>query len=131
MFQTAEEEEGGAIIAPLMAAQDRVADACLQLRAHELQAEAAGETLDMGGIDDLSATIGAIPAARQKQAQTADGTNVGWYDINGTLISEPMVTDFEAAKDELLEAKVALVQAMSDAAQTKTGIEFNPADFTE
>ena len=41
------------------------------------------------------------------------------------------MTDFEAAKDEFLEARLALMQAMSDAAQKKTGIEFNPADFTE
>ena len=129
MFQTAEEEEGGAIIAPLMAAQDRVADACLQVRAHELQAEAAGETLDIG--IDVQAEMGALPAARQKQAETADGAKVGWFDVNGVLRHEDMVTDFEAAKEELLEAKVALMQAYTDAAQTKTGIEFNPADFTE
>ena len=105
MFQTAEEEEGGAIIAPLMAAQDRVADACLQVRAHELQAEAAGETLDIG--IDVQAEMGALPAARQKQAETADGAKVGWFDVNGVLRHEDMVTDFEAAKEELLEAKVA------------------------
>ena len=132
MLQTAEEEEGGAIIAPLMAAQDRVADACLQLRAHELQAEAAGETLDMGGIDDLSATIGALPAARQKQVDSQDGEKVYYFE-NGQIVSMDMVTDFEAAKSEYMAAKLELMQAMYDAAKTKTelsGIEFDPADFT-
>ena len=94
-----------------------------------MQAEAAGETLDIG--IDVQAEMGALPAARQKQAETADGAKVGWFDVNGVLRHEDMVTDFEAAKEELLEAKVALMQAYTDAAQTKTGIEFNPADFTE
>ena len=74
---------------------------------------------------------GTLPAARQKQAETADGAKVGWFDVNGVLRHGDMVTDFEAAKEEILEAKVALMQAYTDAAQTKTGIEFNPADFTE
>ena len=44
----------------------------------------------------------------------------------------PMVTDFEEAKSEYM-AKLELMQAMYDAAKTKTelsGIEFDPADFT-
>ena len=104
-----------------------MADACAQLRAHELRAEAADETIDMGGII-VQAEMGALPAARQKQAETADGAKVGWFDVNGVLRHEDMVTDFEAAKEELLEAKVALMQAYTDAAQTKAGIKFDASE---
>ena len=108
-----------------------MADACAQLRAHELRAEAADETIDMGGII-VQAEMGALPAARQKQVDSQDGEKVYYFE-NGQIVSMDMVTDFEAAKSEYMAAKLELMQAMYDAAKTKTelsGIEFDPADFT-
>ena len=74
MFQTGKDEKE-VEIPPLMAAETRMADACAQLRAHELRAEAADETIDMGGII-VQAEMGALPAARQKQVDSQDGEKV-------------------------------------------------------
>ena len=86
----------------------------------------------MGGII-VQAEMGALPAARQKQVDSQDGEKVYFFDKDGAPRNLPMVTDFEEAKSEYMAAKLELMQAMYDAAKTKTelaGIEFDPADFT-
>ena len=135
MFATAEDEDGVVDLTPLMAANNKVAQACMQLRAFELQYEAAkaaaedaGEeppvALAWGGIN-VEAELGALRGDWTISSQ--DGQRVGYY-ADGVLTSEPMVTDFETAKGEYVAAKRELMQAYTDAAQTKAGIQFDASE---
>ena len=135
MFQTAEDEDG-AEIPLLMAAENEVGQACIQLLAHKAANEAAEDAgeeplaLDWDEIN-VEAELGALGGAWQLQDQ--DGDRVSYINRNGVPEHQRMVENFEAAKSAYMAAKRLLMQIMyvkaSAYTKTKYNVEVDEADL--